>query len=630
MKKFFPRLSFLLFLSLLVTLAACSNLRPNSALEQTQASATDEDSGKAHKDSAADTKIKTADFAQGKDTLYDLLVAEIAAQRSQLGITLLNYLDQAQATRDLGVLKRAINAAQFVKDTEAVEQLALLWTEIDPNDPQPRQILAYQYAILKNYARSIEQIDHLIAMNADSRVEALAIGSLQLPDDDKNEILAQYQQLHARYPDNFDVSYSLAIVLRGLKRYDEAKPLLDMLIEKKPDFEPAHLLNANILFEMGDKAEAENAARKAFKKFPRNQSIGRLYASILIEQKKLEPAESVFEELAATFPDITALKLSQALVMLENGKEEAAQSILLNLRDSGLHLNESNYYLGRVAEKNQKFAEAIDYFSAVTSGPHFESALQHQAFLMIEQGRLSEVNERFNALRIHYPAQANLLWRIQFDMLRKAEKTPEALEILNQALDIFPDDNTLRYARAMIREQNADMTGMEEDLRNILTREPQNAIALNALGYTLADRNERLGEALLMIGTALSIDKKNPAILDSMGWVMFRLGKMQEALIFLVQAYDQNKDPEIASHLAEILFASDQPKQAKIVLVRAYRADPEHPILNQTIQRIAPDLLNEMQSPTSEINTDEDIKINLLPAGHNETETAPATDENQQ
>lgn len=613
MKKTVDRLYRLLILSSLIALISCSHLKPSKTAEASDtanptASDTATDSKAANNDSP---KIKTVDFAQSKDTLYDLLVAEIAAQRDQLGVTLLNYIDQAQATRDLGVIKRALNAAQYVKDAEAVQQLALLWADVDPSDPQPHQILAYQFTMQKNFADAMAQVDQLIAMNADSRVEALAIGSLQLSDEDKNEILSLYEQLSSKHPQNNDIRYSKAIVLRGLKRLDEASDLLKEVMNHDKDFEPAHLLLINVLYEKGEKAEAEKLARDSFKKFPRNQSIGRIYATILIDQRKLNAAESVFEDMIETFPDITALRLSVALVKLENDKEEEATNLLLELRDAGLHQNESNYYLGRVAEKNEQFDQAIEYYSSVTDGPHFESALQHMSFLLVQQNRLADANNLFASLREGFPARANQFWRIQFDVLNKAEKNTEAMEVLNQALTSFPEDNSLRYARAMLREQNGDSAGMEADLLSVLEREPNNPVALNALGYTLADRNERLNEALIMIGTALSLDKNNPAILDSMGWVLYRLGKVKEALVFLVQSYDLNKDPEIAAHLAEVLMVTGQTREAKIIMTRAYRSQPEHRVLNETIKRVAPGLYDEMQDPNSEVNTDEDLKINL-------------------
>lgn len=613
MKKSSACLPHLFLLSCLFVLFSCTNLKSTSnpaTNDATQPVSTDT-SNSLQTSNADEEKSKKIDFAQSKDTLYDLLVAEIAAQRDQLGVTLLNYLDQAQATRDLGVIKRALNAAQYVKDVEAVQQLAMLWAEVDPSDPQPRQILTYQFTMQKNYADAMAQIEQLIAMNADSRVEALAIGSLQLPDVEKNEILNLYEKLSEKHPENNDIRYSKAIVLRGLKRFDESIALLDQVILQDSEFEPAYLLLINVHYEKAERAEAEKIAQKSFSKFPRNQSIGRIYATLLIEQRKLNDAESVFEDMIDTFPDITALRLSLALVMLENKKDEAARTMLLELRDAGLHQNESNYYLGRVAEKSQQIDDAIQYYSSVTDGPHFESALQHLSFLLVQQNRLGEVSNLFAGLRETFPARSNLFWRIQFDVFHKGEKKAEALETLNQALLSFPEDSNLRYARAMLREQIGDMAGMEEDLRNLLERDPKNPVALNALGYTLADRNERLSEALIMIGTALSIDKSNPAILDSMGWVLYRLGKLQESLAFLVQSYDMNKDPEIAAHLAEVLMVTGQPREAKIILTRAYRTGPDHRILNETIKRVAPELYEEMQDDDSEVNTEDDLKINL-------------------
>jgi Flp pilus assembly protein TadD len=160
---------------------------------------------------------------------------------------------------------------------------------------------------------------------------------------------------------------------------------------------------------------------------------------------------------------------------------------------------------------------------------------------------------------------------------------------------------------------------MEADLRTIITADPKNVVALNALGYTLADRNERLGEALILIGAALQLDKDNPAILDSMGWVLYRLDKPQEALIFLAQAYSKNQDSEIAAHLAEVLWHTDQQEQAKVILKRAWLATPDHKVLNATIQRIIPDF--EQQLDSIQINSEPEPPSAPTPA---DAESVPA------
>jgi Flp pilus assembly protein TadD len=161
-----------------------------------------------------------------------------------------------------------------------------------------------------------------------------------------------------------------------------------------------------------------------------------------------------------------------------------------------------------------------------------------------------------------------------------------AAKVLDAGLVDLPKDSNLLYARAMLREQQGELEQMEADLRDILTRDPQNATALNALGYTLADHTDRLDEALSLISEALELQPGEPAILDSMGWVLFRLGRYEEAVGYLRQAYQQFPDPEVAAHLGEVLWVSGDTEAALEVWRAAHARDPEHPVLRLTLQRL--------------------------------------------
>lgn len=573
---------------LITSLSACSSL-----FKQSDSVSAPDNAGPSPSGESAETEPLYSDFDPEKDTLYDLMVAEIAAQRNQFDVTLLNYIQQARLTRDPDIIKRAINAAQYSKDLEALQELGKLWVEVEPDSIPAHQLMAFQYSLQKNYQDAMIHIDRLIELGGESRVESLAIGSQQLPLEDKQELLGLYQKLSQKYPDNSGVSYSLALVHRNLKQLDEALAILTRITEKDPDFQPGALLRANVLFEQGKLQEALEYAGDKYDDFPENHSLGRLYASLLIDNKQLDEAEDVFEELMTLYPQAPGLKLSHALVMLENSKPEAAQIELKELIADEVHQNEANFYLGRIADQRDEIDTAIEYYSKVKEGIHFEPALERSSYLLTQQDKTDEAIARLDTLREERPGIAQNLWILQYKLLTANQATERANETLDQALEAFPDDEQLLYARAMSYEARDNIEAMEKDLRKIIQNNPQNAIAINALGYTLADRTDRLQEALALITVALSLKPENPAILDSMGWVLYRLDKKQESLIFLLKAFQNYPDAEVGAHLGEVLWSIGKKDSAQNLWRQLFARNPDHKVLTRTLERFAPHILEE-------------------------------------
>ena len=545
------------------------------------------------------TKIETPelkDFDIGKDTLYDLLVAEVAAQRSQFTITLINYIQQARMTLDPGVIKRAINAAQLLKDMEAIREMALLWAEVEPESIPAHQLLAFQYSLQKNYVDAMLHIEAVLQLDGEARVDSLASSSAPLNDEDKNTLLRLYKDLYEVFPDNYEVGYSLALVQKNLNLFEPAIATLDPILEIHPDFEPAIILYANLLYDVGQLEAALEYADDKFDDFPKNYNLGRLYASMLIETKQLDKAEDVFQALADSYPQAHSFKLSHALVMLENQKIEAAKSEFLKLLTTGAHLNEANFYLGRIADTKEEEEDAVMYYKQVQQSIHYELALERASFLLGKLDRTEEMLNHLSQARKERQDIALKIWLLEFKLLNTFDKDDLSYISLNQALIAFPDDEQLLYARAMIKESKSDLVGMEEDLRHIINNNPKHAIAINALGYTLADQTDRTTEALQLIEQAMVISPDNPAILDSMGWVLFKLDKKPEALIFLLKAFQGYQDGEVAAHLGEVLWALDQKNKAIEIWVAILGKNPAHKVLLQTIQRLHPDLLDQLKN----------------------------------
>lgn len=598
----------ILAISLCFFLGACSAL--NSLQHQNETGPTT--TQKTTKDSS---KVKKSDFDLDKDTLYDLLVAELAAQRNQLDITLVNYVHQARATRDPEVIRRAINAAQFAKDIEAVREMAILWAEVEPESIAAHQLLAFQFSLQQQYAEAIEHIDRVIELGGNARVDSLAVGSQSLSEQHKEELATLYEALYEKYPDNHEVGYSLALVRRNMKLQDEALSILEPILKKHREFEPGIILKANILLEKGDIENAFDYIEDKYDDFPENHTLGRLYASMLIDRKEFEDAETVFSDLIQRYPHAPGLKLSHALVMLENQKMDEAQKELQELVEAGVHVNEGNFYLGRIADRKEQTDEAIEYYFKVKDSIHFEQAVERATYLLTQQDKTEQAIEKLDELRTERPDDSKKLWLLQYKLLSTIEDKERAFETLNQAIEAFPQDEQLLYARAMTYEGEGKLDLMETDLRNIIQTNPKNAIAINALGYTLADKTDRTQEALGLITLALSLNPENPAIMDSMGWVLYRLNKLEEALAFLLKAYQIYPDGEVAAHVGEVLWQLDKQEEAKSYWLNALQRSPEHKVLQNTLERLVPEWYTELKAQQTQ-------------AADESTESKDATTEN--
>ncbi|TNC81317.1 MAG: hypothetical protein C9356_09450 [Oleiphilus sp.] len=585
----------LIFLSL----GACSHFKPKSNLDTGDQSASDAMERQ-------EEKTEFADFNLEHDTMYDLLVAEIAAQRNQMNITLLNYIQQARHTRDPEVIKRAINAAQFSKDIVAIKELGLLWVEVEPDNPSAHQLMAYQYSIEKEYADAIHHIDRVIELGGNVSIESLAIGSQSLPTEDKETLLQLYEKLYTKHPDSDAVEYSLAIVLGNLERVDEALVHLNSVIARSPDFQPAYVLKSNILFEHKEKEVAMDFTEQGYERFPKNHALGRIYASLLIEAGRLEEAEQVFAELMQHYPRSPSFKLSHALVMLENNKKEEASIALNELLAQNVHTNEAHFYLGRIDDQNEDYDAAIEHYLSIDQSMHFEPSIERASYLLMKQDQFDEAIEALSAAREKAPSLATRLWGLQFKLLNSFQQKEKAMQTLNDALEEFPESEQLLYARAMMHDSQNDLESMERDLKKIIELNPENAVAINALGYTLADKTDRLQEALQLISLALQLKPENPAIMDSMGWVLFKLGKREEALVFLLGAFQKFSDGEVGAHLGEVLYSLGQVTEAREVWAKTLELNATHPVLLKTLERLEPSMLpdntaeNEAAQPEPE------------------------------
>ena len=520
------------------------------------------------------------------DSLYDLMVAEIGGQRKRYDLALGNYLKQAHKTQDAGVSRRAYQIAMFVGARQAALDAALLWSDLEPENVEALQASAQELIHAGDPEQALIKMQGVLALGGEAGFDFLAASAAEMPSESRQQLLAEFELLQKRYPDNRDIHLGRAIFYKQSGNNNKALELTNQLLKKDQDFVKAMIVKGRILNALERSDEAEAMLANAVKRHPERIRLRLLYARLLVHSSKLDEARKQFEVLLKQSPDDREILLSLALVTMENGMDAEAEKYFKTLLSLGFMKNKANYYLGKLKVRQGDYDAAQKYYQDVSAGKDFMAAQVALAQLRISQGKFDEAVEGIAEARKRNPAQAESLFLLEGELLAKNGQLKRALDLFDEGIRFLPKSINLLYSRAMVHERLDSISGLENDLNRILDLQPDNAAALNALGYTLADRSQRLKEAEKLINKAYELDNNDPAIMDSMGWVQYRLGNYEKAVEYLRMAYEKFPDQEIAAHLGEVLWVMGQREEAKSVWGSALEKAPDSEVLRETMERL--------------------------------------------
>ncbi len=524
------------------------------------------------------------------EELYLLLTGEIAAQRGRYDITLANYVEAARQSGDTGVIRRALLIAESLNSQEASRLLTRTWIDVAPGSEEARRAAAIQSLRDGNLSDTLEHLEEILQMGGDADFDGLAAMAPRLRPDQQLELKRLFGELQQRHPDNAEIRYSTALLQNLTGDPEQAlETLAPLLADQQQEFQPALVLQGELLYELDRPRDALRHLQTHSRRYPENRQLGTLYARVLVSENEMRAAQDEFSRLVKQFPEEHGLRLSRALVAIENNELDLARKDLNHLIGIGQQTNQALYYLGQIAEKQNKPDQAITWYEQVTQGSHYFPALSRSAELRAEAGDLDSALDQLRDVREANPQAAASLWLIEINLLQSLDRLEQARATADTALQEHPDDQSLLYARSMVLEQSGAIDESLADLRTMIELEPDNPTALNALGYVMTIHTDQLEEARGYIEQALAMDPGNPAILDSMGWVLFQQGNRDGALQYLQQAYDIYPDPEIAAHYGEVLWALGEKAQARVIWSRAEKDDPDHKVLQETLQRLGID-----------------------------------------
>ncbi|KKN95293.1 hypothetical protein LCGC14_0178200 [marine sediment metagenome] len=519
-----------------------------------------------------------------KDTLYALLAAEIAGQRNRFDMALNNYVEQAHATRDVGIIARALQVSEFLGARQPALEMATLWVDVAPDDPEALRAAALQLARAGEHEQAMAMMQGVLAKHGETHFDFLTLAAAQTDAATRQAVLQSLQQLQQQYPDNAQLVFATALLLQQDGREDEALALLDAnpVVHSA---EAAIMLHSQLLVSQGETQRAISMLQQGLRDFPDDTRMRLLLARMLIANDDFDAAAVQFKQLVEQNPDDMELLLTLGLVNLESGDAKAAVDYLEHAATLDPENSVASYHLGLAYQEAGRPDDALQAWQEVGDSNEFLTSRLQISRLLIDEQRTDELAAMFAADRNNYPSNALQLYMIEIETL--IEIDPElAMARTNEALEQFELDSNLLYTRAMLAEQLGNPDGLERDLRLIIEREPDNAMALNALGFTLADRNERLEEALALIERAYALEPEDPAITDSLGWVHYRLGNLEMAEELLRQAYRAFPDQEVAAHLGEVLWHQGRKEEARTIWQEASENEPDSPLIDSTRQRL--------------------------------------------
>ncbi|WP_040261340.1 tetratricopeptide repeat protein [Pseudomonas massiliensis] len=520
-----------------------------------------------------------------EDTLYSLLAAELAGQRNRFDIALDNYVAQASKTQDPGVAERAFRIAEYMGADQAALQTSLIWARNAPADLEAQRAAAIQLARGGRYDESMAYMEKVLQGKGDTHFDFLALSAAETDQATRNGLLQGFERLLGKYPGNSQLVFGKALLLQQDGKAEQALELLETTPPQEGEIAPL-LLRARLLQNLDRGDEAVPLLDEAVRKAPDDKRLRLAYARTLVEQNRIDDARVQFQVLLQQNPDDDELRYSLALVCLEAKAWDEAEGHLNDLVERGAHVDSAHLNLGRLAEERGQPQRALEQYGLVTPGTDYLPAQLRLADILVANGQADEAARRLAESRSANPDYAAQLYLVEAETLAENDKVERAWAALEQGLRQFPTDSSLLYTRAMLAEKRGDLGQLEHDLRSIIAREPDNAMALNALGYTLSDRTTRYAEAKELIEKAHRLNPEDPAVLDSLGWVNYRLGNLDEAERYLRQALERYPDHEVAAHLGEVLWAQGKQREARRVWGTALKDQPDSPALRSTLLRL--------------------------------------------
>ncbi len=510
------------------------------------------------------------------DVLFMLMTAEIAGQRGQYDVALEGYMEAAKRVHDPRLTERAAMIAMYMKDSNRMNEAVSLWVKQDPENLSARKIAALSTLKAQDKKQSVAQLNGLLKRDPEGFEKTLfeLAGALQ-KDISVPFLYEVMEELAHKQPNQATIYFIQSLLASDLKNKALAERKIEQAIRLQPNWDKALLLQAQLAVTAEDYLRAETLLKNDALKYPENQKFNKMLAQVLIKEAKYEEAGEVYETLLASDPKDYESQFSLGLVHLQLDRDNKAEDIFTQLLEQKEWRNQSSFYLGKIEEKRGNTETALTWFDKVVDGPfQFEAAVTSIS-LLAKAKQYGRAEQRLKDLEAKFPKQKPRIVLVRAELYSQQKQYQAAIDYLTAELKNYPDQEELLYSRALMADRLNKLTLMEEDLKKILAKSPNNAEALNALGYSFADKTTRYAEAETYLLQALRVKPDEPVIQDSYGWLKYKMGDTKLALDYLQKAYDKQPEAEIAAHLAEVLWVTGKKDEAKKLFDKAIENAPD-------------------------------------------------------
>ena len=565
----------------IVLLAACASETGTRLAESLAVETLSQDPA----ETASPTAIEYGNFTA--DQLFQAIIGELSAQRGDLEQAADIYFELATETSDTGIIERAVQFSSAIGNGRRLLELGLLWAQAAPDNPEPHLLLAFQLLEAGRPNQALSHMEQVLETGGNFEFSILASVAGGLDNTTRDELIAGLRSLRQRYPGNSSIRITLVQLLAQNQNFKAALAEFGQMRDSDELTPDLVRLQAQLYQRLNQSEDALAALRSGVEQFPQDRGLRLTYARLLLRQRELAAAREQFTIMLAQAPGDWDTLLSTGLLDLEMENYESAIGIFEQMLAARQNEDDSHFYLGFANQQLGNIETAIEYFRQVRQGvENFLPAQQQATRLAIQLGQFEAAHDWLAQL-----SRGSSRLEIQFITMESAILLQEgnadhARELLDRSLNRYPNHAELLFARVFVHDSAGDMASSEADLQRIIRLQPDNARALNHLGYMLADRTDRYQEALELIERAIELEPDDPAIVDSLGWAQYKLGILDQALENLRRAYAVFPDHEVAAHLGEVLWVLDRRTEAEQIWAEALAENPESEYVLPTMERL--------------------------------------------
>lgn len=522
-------------------------------------------------------------------TLEQLLIANLASYQGDWGQASANALQAALSSKDYRLARIATLLALRNNDYAAGVKSAELWAELKPDSLDANNMRLLSQVGAGQFEAAIQSLSvHAEGKTLDSHVRQVA--GLITRQGNAETGLKIAEHYVAQHPESGQVMLSMAFVAETFTRGDLAEQWLARALELRPNWELAAQMKANMLGRAGKSEERSAFILDYIAANPTSVSMRINHAAELARVEQYQPAFELMQAVLVDAPkNVGALNYAAALAQ-QLKQVELAEDYYQRALDIEPKNDEVRWSLGRLAAVEQDYARAEKYFNAITDQQSYITAQLQVANMRFHTRGIKGALNTLRALEPETEAEYVEVALTRHFLLMQDGQHEEAFGAMNDTLVYLPDNTALLYARALVAAELRKIDIAEADFKSVLVNEPNHANALNAYGYTLADQTKRYDEALALITRAIELRPKDAHILDSMGWILYRMDDKAKAIEFLEQAFAASPEIEIAAHLGEVVWESGEPERAREIWQQSFDTDQNNLLLNETLKRYGVDL----------------------------------------